>query len=284
MYHKKLAAALAIAVGLTVVGAAPAQAAAQVTIKKIGTKTAPYKSKVKLTPQVKTSGDVFTTSETLTVKKGKKTVAKNKKSVKLKPGKYKVSTTVKYQTITDSTRETVVIPVGGTITNDFSADITLGMCDVTSYRSDTDFDFACDVLGGNHTRVNFTDDDIIAYRAGWDVTKVRSNYIWLSAVRAPVNITRSEVVTTYGPSKTKTRTQSLKVKAGRKPPSCATYNKYLSVYDGMTTSEVYQLLGPSTVAARSGGYSILEYKGCKKYTYFSVSFEYGEVTAKTYVG
>jgi hypothetical protein len=57
-----------------------------------------------------------------------------------------------------------------------------------------------------------------------------------------------------------------------------------TVYDGDTTNEVYRLLGPSKIAADSGNYQIRDYKGCKKYTYFSVSFEDGKVVSKAYAG
>ncbi|GAA1990722.1 hypothetical protein GCM10009718_30550 [Isoptericola halotolerans] len=76
---------------------------ARVTIKKIGTRTAPYGGKAKIKPRVSKSGQVKVTSKTLTVKKAGKTVAKNKKTVSLKPGTYRVVTKAKYKRYTVKT-------------------------------------------------------------------------------------------------------------------------------------------------------------------------------------
>lgn len=59
--------------------------------------------KVTIKPKVSTSGKVKVSSKTLTVKKGSKTVAKKRKSVKLATGTYKVTTTVKYKTKSGTT-------------------------------------------------------------------------------------------------------------------------------------------------------------------------------------
>ncbi|MGC5167042.1 hypothetical protein [Luteimicrobium sp. DT211] len=72
----------------------------KVTIKKIASKTAPYKGKTTIKPRVTASGRVSVKSKTLTVKHGSATVAKNKKSVKLKAGTYRVTTKVTYKTYT----------------------------------------------------------------------------------------------------------------------------------------------------------------------------------------
>ena len=48
------------------------------------------------------------TSQVLTVKQGKKTIAKNKKSVGLKAGKYRVTTTVKYTVLGKNATKTLV--------------------------------------------------------------------------------------------------------------------------------------------------------------------------------
>ncbi len=67
------------------------------TIKKIGNKTVQGSKKATIKPVYKTAKKVKVTSALLTVKKGKKAVAKNKKSVALGVGTYKVTTTVKYK-------------------------------------------------------------------------------------------------------------------------------------------------------------------------------------------
>lgn len=73
-------------------------AAAPVTVKKISDKIVASGKKAVVKPNVATSGKVKITSKKLTVKQGSKTVAKNKSSVSLKAGTYKITTTVKYKT------------------------------------------------------------------------------------------------------------------------------------------------------------------------------------------
>jgi hypothetical protein len=68
-----------------------------VAVKSIAGKKVPYNGKATIKPNVSAAKGVKVVSKTLTVKLGKKTVAKNKKSASLKAGKYKVTTTVKYR-------------------------------------------------------------------------------------------------------------------------------------------------------------------------------------------
>ncbi|MFE7407765.1 hypothetical protein [Isoptericola sp. NPDC057559] len=93
-----LAAPLAVVPATLGAPSAAAATTTQVTIKKIGTKTAPYKKKTTVRPNVTAKGHVAVKSKTLTVKKAGTTVAKNKKSVALKAGTYKVTTKVTYKT------------------------------------------------------------------------------------------------------------------------------------------------------------------------------------------
>lgn len=67
------------------------------TVVKIGNKTVTANT-VKVTPAYKKTGTVKVSSAKLTVLQGKKTLHKNKSSVNLKPGKYKVSQSVSYKT------------------------------------------------------------------------------------------------------------------------------------------------------------------------------------------
>ena len=69
----------------------------KVTITKLKNKKVAYGKKATFKPAAKTTGHIKISAKTLTVKQGKKTVAKNKKSVKLKAGTYKITTTVKYK-------------------------------------------------------------------------------------------------------------------------------------------------------------------------------------------
>jgi hypothetical protein len=97
----RLVVAAVLAVSLAVL-AAPffrADAATKpVTVHKIATKTVASGASATVRPNVSTVGQVKVTSKKLTVKKGSKTVAKNKSSVKLKAGSYAVTSTVKYKT------------------------------------------------------------------------------------------------------------------------------------------------------------------------------------------
>jgi len=79
------------------IGIAAAKKAAPVTIKKIGNETVKGNAKATIKPSYAKAKNVKITSAVLNVTKGKKTVAKNKKSVKLAAGTYKVKTTVKYK-------------------------------------------------------------------------------------------------------------------------------------------------------------------------------------------
>ncbi|MFJ2617912.1 hypothetical protein [Glutamicibacter sp. NPDC087344] len=84
-----------------------------VTIKKIGNKTVSGSAKATIKPSYSKVKNVKVKSATLTVKKGSKTVAKNKTSAKLATGTYKVTTTVKYQykgkTSTKTKTETIKV-------------------------------------------------------------------------------------------------------------------------------------------------------------------------------
>ena len=103
-----LAAPLAAVPATLSAPSASAATTTSVTIKTIGTKTAPYKKKVTVKPSVTAKGKVSVKSKTLTVKKSGKTIAKNKKSVALKAGTYKVTTKVTYKTYTLTSAKTKV--------------------------------------------------------------------------------------------------------------------------------------------------------------------------------
>lgn len=74
-----------------------AKKAPAITINKIANKTVKGSAKATIKPSVKAARGVKVTSKVLTVKQGKKTVAKNKTSVSLKAGTYKVTTKVNYK-------------------------------------------------------------------------------------------------------------------------------------------------------------------------------------------
>ncbi|MBP2399368.1 sunset domain-containing protein [Glutamicibacter protophormiae] len=77
--------------------AAAKKASPAVSIKKIGNKTVSGSAKATIKPNYSKAKSAKVKAANLTVKKGSKTVAKNKASVKLSAGTYKVTTSVKYQ-------------------------------------------------------------------------------------------------------------------------------------------------------------------------------------------
>jgi hypothetical protein len=85
---------------------------------------------VTIKPKVTVKGQAKVSSKKLTVKKGNKTLAKNKSSVKLGKGTYKLTTTVKYRTYTTGTVTTQVVAPGAT------AAVT---CTATNVRERTDY-------------------------------------------------------------------------------------------------------------------------------------------------
>ncbi|WP_411734729.1 hypothetical protein [Paeniglutamicibacter sp.] len=105
-----VAAPVAPAQAIAVVAAKKAPA---ITINKIANKTVKGSNKATIKPSVKAAKGVKVTSKVLTVKQGKKTVAKNKASVALKAGTYKVTTKVTYKVgkkkFTASKTQTLVI-------------------------------------------------------------------------------------------------------------------------------------------------------------------------------
>lgn len=97
--------AVLLGAALLTAGTAPAQAASpSVKIKKIPTKTAPYKKSVVIKPLSSHKGNIKYVSRTLTAKRGARTIGKNKTSLRLRAGKYKVSTRVKYRTFVNVTK------------------------------------------------------------------------------------------------------------------------------------------------------------------------------------
>ncbi|MFC8731640.1 hypothetical protein ACFT5B_04195 [Luteimicrobium sp. NPDC057192] len=111
---------------------------ARVTGAKIASKTAPYGGKATIKPRVSASGRVVVKTKTLTVKHGTKTVAKNKTSVKLKAGTYRVTTRATFKTYSlRTTTKTVSRKKVGVA---FGTDVTV-TCTPTSVVADGYGDF-----------------------------------------------------------------------------------------------------------------------------------------------
>ncbi|MDR3202995.1 MAG: hypothetical protein LBT54_07705 [Bifidobacteriaceae bacterium] len=94
-----LSAAALLTVGLSPSSAVPvhAGAASAVVIHKIPGKTVSASGKAKIAPNITRRGPVSIRSKTITVSKNGERVATRVKSARLTPGRYRVTTTVKYR-------------------------------------------------------------------------------------------------------------------------------------------------------------------------------------------
>lgn len=211
--------------------AAPATAAEtkpSVTIKKIKSKTAKYGKKVTVKPSVKKAGKVKISSKLLTVKQGKKTIAKNKKSVKLKAGTYKVTTTVKYKVGTVKKTTTKYWAAGSSnyLSSDTDVTCTISKWTEDDYWEEYEWESVCtDAAGAKYLTtgnewyedeawVTSTSPSKYAVGGTWTGTLEGDQYVY-GAVQK--NKTTSKTV--YGKTKTKKYTQTLVIKQGKKPTS-----------------------------------------------------------------
>lgn len=114
--------------GLTAAAPSTATAATdKVTIGKISGKKVKHNARASIRPKVTKTGHVAFESQKLTVKKGSATIARNRTSVRLKAGTYKVTTTVRYRYWSYATRHvptsvlaysvSTVVPVTCTVTS-----------------------------------------------------------------------------------------------------------------------------------------------------------------------
>lgn len=289
--RQRLLAASVGAIVLTGIVSVPAGAATgSVSIGKIRTQTAPYKKAVTVKPRVSTHGQATISSKKLTVKKGKKTVARNRSSARLKAGTYSVTQTVKYRTFGYATKNVVAIAAGDQIYFDGDP-VNLDGCTVTVSNEDA-FSATCNIFGATTPTVVVTD------RAAIDVpteSLVPGDSIYPGSIVTPRTIYRSTKVRKYGKTRTTTRKQSLKIKAGKKPRTCATKADFDRVrwdFDdpenyGDTKARVKTLLhssGKQTQYSDYGDYVIefRDYKTCDKDASLSVGFFAGYAYAKSY--
>lgn len=289
MRVKVLVGVLVGAVAMSLLLAAPAHAANRLTVKKIATKTAPYKKSVTVKPSASASGNVKITDKRISVKRKGKYLARNKRSTKLKAGRYKVTSTVKYQTW-KVVQERQLRIRSGAVMREYGYDSLPGYenCSVTSveyndeyYGGDDRFTFRCDVRKATVSRMTFHSDDIVGGHSAYNAQV--GDHVWPDGVRVSQDVYGYKNVRQYSATKSKKRTQTLRIKQGRKPAACATYSGYREVKNGMTTKQVKLRLGPSKVWFSSGGIVGREYKPCDGVSSFDVSFEDGRVYDKSYV-
>lgn len=292
-----------------------AEAADTVRIKKIPTKTAPYKKTVTIKPSVKKSGRVVIDRATLTVKKRGKTIAAKKKSARLKPGKYSVTQRVTYRSYSYVAARRLVLRTGQYVAADgFEGAHLAGECDILSATTDSEdsgtYRAGCAVLWTDPETYDDTSIGTVvvsgryAYGSFYDqqgreigIGFESNSFMVTDDIKADRNLYRTISVRRYGAQKTRTRTQILTVKSGAKPRGCATYNDFKKVnYDfsepelyGDSKSTVARKLhgqGKRTTFSNTGDAIIefREYKACADGAFISVGFYNGDAYDKTYWG
>lgn len=222
------------------VGVSTASAATPVTISKLPAKTAPYRAKITVKPKVTHVKTAKVVSAKLTVKKGGHTVAENKTSVKLAAGTYKVTTTVRYKTYRTAKTTTTSTKNPVTVTEYESTRVTCIASRVDEVGVDAlELDGTCTgsafdgaVAIRNLGAIDLEpwwgfDDDLneLAFSTTPTVGKA------FSATLTPgKDLHKKKRVTTttskkvWSSVKTRTRTQTLVVKAGKKPNHAAPYS------------------------------------------------------------
>lgn len=275
---------IAGALSLSLLSAIPAEAATNsVTIKKIAAKTAPYKKSVTVTPRVSASGKVKVSSKTLTVKKGSKTVAKNKSRVKLKAGKYKVTQTVKYRTYKNIPTNVLEVRAGRNIPYWYDVEDAVAFkdCTIISLVHEDYFRAQCRIVDATVTYVTVDSSQLGGV---YEESFYPGQVIYPEWVRSPVNLYRRVNVPKYSGIKHKSLTQSLTVKQGKKPRGCATKAAFNRVKFGDSKSTVTTKMGSAGKLYYQGDtIEGREYKACSKYQYMSVSFADGSVYDKTFM-
>jgi len=237
-----LAAPLAVVPATLSAPTASAATTTSVTIKKIGTRTAPYKKKATVKPRVTAKGHVSVKSKTLTVKKSGRTIAKNKKSVGLKAGTYKVTTKVTYKTYKiKSTTKTVTKKKVGVPAN---TDVKVS-CTATSVEDlgwgDYRLSAACTSSkydGARKVNLDVYDfgDDVWGVAHNWDELTMaavpRQGKTFSATLNPGTDLKKSYTVkqTTkkkvWSATKTKSKTQTLVVKQGKKPSRTTPVSAY----------------------------------------------------------
>jgi hypothetical protein len=262
------AAALLVTFGL-VAGTASAEAATKpsVTIKTLKGRTAPYRKSVTVgLPSITTKSNVDVSSTTFTIKHGKKTVVRNKKTAKLKAGRYKVTTTVKYRTwkvvtVTPEPETVVILPAGESVAAtcvvteavpdadlEASYAITLGCTSSASPDSATLTGHAVgDSALGYTINLDHSHDEPALYSGDSLVgIAVAANiYFDTDLTRIEVGDPYQEQV--YSATKKKARTQTLVIKQGRRPGRTDPISEYKcpswAPIKGNAQSMIYHLPG-----------------------------------------
>ncbi len=214
-----------------------------VAIKGIAGKTAPYRGKATIKPNVSRASGVSLSSSRLTVKQGSKKVATNKSSVALKAGTYRVTTTAKYRirvyktsTVTTKSKQLVASP-------DKSAKMNCKVVELGPRDTYADFvlqplRLACTggFTGSYETYAVVFADNAASREEGisgevlWEdnpdsTTRIKpavgataSPYLYPERnLYKPVTTSKKVTKKSWSPTYTTTKTQTVRIKAGKKP-------------------------------------------------------------------
>jgi hypothetical protein len=254
-----------------------AHASGTVSVGKIPTQKVAYKAKATVTPQVTTRGNVKVLAKTLTVKAKGKTVARSVKSARLKASRYNVVTKVKYQTFTWVSGIELLRDTGAALAPSVGGGLGFGECAVVSVADAGDFEASCALVGAHEKRLTVTSAHLVGDFGQVSVAQV----ITPERLTLPHPIHRDVRWREFSATRTATRSQTLTVKQGPKPASCASPARFKKVKKRMTVAQVKVLLGKSKVQAKAGDLVNREYKPCKRTYYVIVTFEDGKVFEKT---
>lgn len=204
-------------------------AASPVTIKKIPNKKVAYGKKATIKPSVRVARNTKLVTKRLTVKKGKKVVARNRSYVRLKSGTYKVTTVAKFRTRKD---RVVTSKVRRNVLTVPAYQDTPVQCVASNVRAEAApvlFDLACTsgIFDGVH---HFTDvaggtvwaDNADSHLYGYASAPVEGSRLALTLnsgrnLYQLRTVTVRKTVTTWSATKTKKRTQSLTIKQRPRP-------------------------------------------------------------------
>ncbi|TIC87993.1 hypothetical protein E8D34_06790 [Nocardioides sp. GY 10113] len=250
---------VAVALALTAMSVGPASAGrgpGSVEIERIPTQVAPYHGKSVVRPQAYAYGNSEIAWKRLTVTRNGHTLVRNARSSRLAPGRYRVSTKVRFRTwrLVD---QTLRVPAGTVIKKSGgSLEPRLDGCRVDSVEDTAASSGAlvlrCVVWAWNpvtKSELKFSKvrvpGEFRPAELAPDFTEVlyRGTYVgfadtpadlvdaemFVNSITLPHEITATRQVRRYRAWVTKTRAQRLVVKRGPKPRTCATYADFKSV-------------------------------------------------------
>lgn len=296
--------------------ATAARSAAGVSITPITRATAPYRKRAVVRPRYRASGQVAVSDARLTVSRAGRTIATNRRSVSIPPGTYRVTQRVTYRTYTLRSSRATVVPAGARFE---SYDYVYGQfwsssCSVTAWSPDGAAPgtgtgtLGCEVFSDEGLTASFT------YPFTYDGSTLRTegdrvagvvvpgsepavgDGVYFDSLLTTAPITRPASVRVYGGLRSVKRTSTLRVKAGAKPRTCATYADFQRVSVDFAEPELYgDSMAVVAATLHNGGKrstysdygdSVIEfrrYRTCAKGAILSVGFFNGDAYAKSYL-